>query len=521
MHSSEPFLRTEDVSKRYGATLALDSVDLGVSLGEIHGLVGANGAGKSTLVKILSGAEPSDTGTIHIGNWSGAHTTPRVAQQQGLATIYQEPMLVPQLSIAENVVLGREPAVAGWAVSRRRLLELVEPTLDRAGVRLDPSLAVDEISPAQRQLVEIAKALHHGAQAVLLDEPTAVLGPDESRMLFDILASLKADGVGILYISHHLNEVLEVCDRVTVLRGGRKVMTQAARSATADGLVFAMLGHEVVAPATATSTQRGPEVLSLSGLSQTDRLHDVSLSVHAGEIVGVTGLLGSGRSRLLKTIFGAHPVDSGGMRLRGAPYHPRSPRGAIRQGVGLVPEDRKNEAVLGHLSCANNITLGKIPTSAPGVIASRRENSIARRLMTQLDIQPARPRAHARSLSGGNQQKVSLARWINTGAALLLLDEPGQGIDVGAKDELFQTLREMAAVGCAVLAVSSDLEELVQIADRILVMRQGRIAGELPSHQATEQRVLELSLGLSRGVSAPAGLTVPTTVVASPDGERT
>ena len=495
-------LRAEGLIKRYGATTALAGAELAVRAGEVHGLVGANGAGKSTLVKSLSGAVRPDAGTLGIADWDGPSVTPRHAQELGLATIYQDPSLVPTLGPAENIVLGRE-RTRGGLLPRDRQRPDVQAVLDRVGLQLDPSTPAGALKPADQQLLEIAKALYRNARVIIMDEPTAALGPAEGRRLLGVIDALRRDGVAIVYISHRLDEVLATCDRITVMRDGRHVRTDDAADLTEDALVRAMIGHEVLR-LTADGAVRGKVALEAISISQGKRLTGVSLRLHEGEVVGLTGLVGSGRSRLARILFGAEPSDGGEMLLGGQRYAPRSPADAIAAGVGLIPEDRKRDALLMHLSNAKNVTLSRLPAGRLGVLNARRERSIAARWLDRLQVEPRSTSAAPITLSGGNQQKIAIARWLHADARILIFDEPGQGVDVGAKEHILRAIRELAAEGRAVLVISEELDELVQVADRVLVMRRGRIAGELGRDEVTEHRVLELAMG-SLNESEPEG----------------
>lgn len=490
-----------DVHKRFGATRALDGVELSVAPGEVHGLVGANGAGKSTLVKILSGALTADKGTIGIGSWRGVALTPRQAQQLGLSTIYQDPSLVPTLRISENIALGREAARAGLFVSRRSEQAQSRRLLDRVGIEADPDTRVERLAPAAQQLLELAKALHRAAKVILMDEPTASLGAADSERLYGTIEGLRASGVSVVYISHRLDEVLRICDRITVLRDGRTVLSAPTSDLDEGQLIRAMIGSALVMEEYVPSN-RGPVALSLESISQGTRLTDISLEVHAGEVVGVTGLVGSGRSRLTRVIFGVERPDRGEMRLYEQPYSPASPAEAIAAGVGLIPEDRKRDGLLLYLGVGKNITLARMPTNSVGLVDGKQERSVVQGWIRKLGIMPASARAAVRTLSGGNQQKVLIARWLNARSRVLVFDQPGQGVDVGAKEEILREIRALAREGHAVIVVSDETGELARVADRVVVMYRGRIAGELTREAITEERVVELSLGAGSALAS-------------------
>ncbi|MFB9983012.1 sugar ABC transporter ATP-binding protein [Mesorhizobium newzealandense] len=494
-------LSATGICRHFGATQALDQMELQVLPGEVHGLVGANGAGKSTLVKILSGALKPDSGTITVGGWHGESLTPRRVQQLGLATIFQERSLAPNLTVVENIVLGRERTIAGLFLTPDHQQHDVEDVLRRVGLNVSPMTPLSQLSPAAQQLVEIAKALYRGARLIIMDEPTAVLGAAETTRLLELVRDLSSKGVAVVYISHHLHETLALSDRVTVMREGRAVLTAPSNSMTPQTLVEAMIGRHV-ALARPTQLKLGDVVFSARALGQGRRLFGINLDLRAGEIVGLTGLVGSGRSRLARVIFGAEQPDSGEMFLFGKPYHPASPAEAITLGVGLVPEDRKTESLLQQMTVAQNVTLTRMPaTPYCGFIRLGEEQRTAMAWVKRLKIRSALPGFPVSTLSGGNQQKVAIARWLHTKARLMIFDEPGQGVDIGAKEEILQTIGALAGDDCAVLVISSDLEELTQVANRVLVLRQGRIAGELTGAEVTEQRVLELAMGTTLPVS--------------------
>jgi ABC-type sugar transport system ATPase subunit len=494
----ETVLSASGVNKRFGSTTALADSHLDVLTGGVHGLVGANGAGKSTLVKILSGALTPDSGAVRIGSWEGHALNPRLAQELGIATIYQDPDLVPTLGAAENIALGREQRRGGIFVNRRTELEDARSVGGRVGMHSQLfSRPVEQLSRADQQLVEIAKALHRRARVILMDEPTAPLGPAEVERLRKVIADLSSQGVAILYISHRLREVLDVCDSVTVMRDGRTVWTRAADTLTEPDIVQAMIGQGVASlkPEAPSEQEAGEVVLSASNIRQGSLLSDVSLELRRGEIVGLAGLVGAGRSRLLKALAGQGRIDEGRMTFRGSSYRPRTPAAAIRQGVGLLPEDRKSEGLFLEMSVAKNITFIRSPTRLPGVVFRRAELSQARRWMERLRIVASRPSAPVGTLSGGNQQKVLLARLLNADADVLLIDEPGQGVDIAGKQDIVEIVREAAKGGKAVLISSSEFEELFALADRILVMQQGKIVGELPAAQASEEQIVALASG--------------------------
>ncbi|MEX2375350.1 MAG: sugar ABC transporter ATP-binding protein [Dehalococcoidia bacterium] len=488
-----PVLSVVGISKRYGPVAALSGCDFEVLPGEVHGLVGANGAGKSTLVRVISGATKPDAGRVRISEWEGAGLDPRHAQELGVATIYQDPDLVPTLGVAENIALGREPRRYGVFVNRRAERKAARDVASRIGIDApDFGRKTGNLSRGEQQLAEIAKALHRDVKVLLMDEPTAPLGPDSVELLARVIRDLARGGVGIVYISHRLREVLAVCDRITVMRDGRVVWTRDREATTEQMIVDAMSGRRV-AEARQEERHIGEEMLRVDGLTQSPRLHDISFQVHAGEIVGLGGLVGAGRSRLLRALVGAERTDAGHVSLRDTPYSPSSPAQALKAGVGLVPEDRKRDGLFLDLSIKANVNFTR-PVSGPlGIIRMRDESEVAKTAVAEFGIVPPRINARVRTLSGGNQQKTLLARWLRADLQVLLVDEPGAGVDIHGKAEIARILRAAASQGIAVVVSCSEMDELLDLADRIVVMRSGRVAGELARADATEDAILSLA----------------------------
>lgn len=501
--AEEPVLVVTDAHRTFGNTRALDGASIAVLPGEVHGLVGANGAGKSTLVKAVSGALKLDSGLIRIRDFEADTVTPREAQKHGLATIYQDPSLVPPLGLTENIVLGRESSRAGF-LNRGIDQDAVDSSLKRVGLKRRSNVVASQLTPADQQLLEIAKALYREASVVLMDEPTASLGGKERDRLFGVIESLKADGVGIVYISHNLGEVLEICDRVTVMRDGKIVATTAADELDEDKLVQQMIGR-VLVQSERVESERGGVTMSVRNLGQGSRLGDISFDVHEGEVLGITGLVGSGRSRLARVLFGAEQFDQGSITLGGDDYRPGSPHAAISAGVGLVPQDRKRDGLHLHMSGADNVVMTHFPTTG-GIVRRKAENADAMKWIEYLDIKTPSPAAPPIMLSGGNQQKVAIARWLNADAKVLIFDEPGQAVDVGAKAEIFRAVRDIASQGRAVIVISEEVEELVLVVDRTLVMRAGRISGELPHDQIDEENVVALAMGANKPKEEEVGV---------------
>jgi ribose transport system ATP-binding protein len=494
------------IRKAYPGVVALDGVDLEVAAGEVHVLLGENGAGKSTLMGVLGGAVPRDAGAIAIDGRPAALDTPRAARDAGIAVIHQELMLVPGLSVAENIALGRMPRRRGL-VDRAAMARTATAALARLGVTLDPWRTVASLRLAERQLVEIARALSQDARIVVMDEPTSALTERETARLFEVIRALVRAGVSVVYISHRMEEIVAIGDRVTVLRDGRHVATCAVAEADPAALVRLMTDRAppdgAAAAATAGAVQDVPdppaprrERLRVEGLRRDGLLHDVGFAVAAGEVLGVAGLLGAGRTELLRAVFGADRRDGGVIRVDGDEVAVRSPRDAIAAGIGLVTEDRTHLGLVPERSVRDNIALAALPRlGRAGVLRAAEERALAERHVRALRIRTPSVEQPVRTLSGGNQQKVILARWLAVGVRVLLLDEPTRGVDVAAKQELHALVRQLAADGVAVVLVSSDLPELLALADRVLVLRDGRVAATLARGEATPARVVAHAVG--------------------------
>jgi ribose transport system ATP-binding protein len=489
----EPVVVLRGISKRFPGVLAVDDVDLEIAAGEVHVLAGENGAGKSTLMKLLSQVDRPDGGTVTLGGEEVAFHGPRHAQSLGIAMVHQEFALAPDLSVAENLFLGREPGRGGF-VSRRAELRDAGRLLGRVGLRLDPRRLAAALTVAQQQLVEIAKALAIDARVVILDEPTATLTESEIEELFAVIRSLKERGIAVLYISHRLEEIFRISDRVTVMRDGRVVATTETGALDHDALVRQMVGRDIENLYPKPDVRPGDTVLRVANLSRAGVLHGCSFSVRAGEIVGFAGLVGAGRTELARAVFGADRIDDGKIELDGRAVRVRSPREAIGLGIGYLSEDRKRDGLALQLGVDQNITLAQLPVRR-GLIDLGGERRIAARRRDQLRIRTPSLRRRVAVLSGGNQQKVVVAKWLETHARVLFFDEPARGIDVGAKAELFHLVGELAKDGRAIVLISSYLPELINLCDRIVVMREGRVAGELGREEFSEERVIALATG--------------------------
>ncbi|WP_244299960.1 sugar ABC transporter ATP-binding protein [Rubrobacter xylanophilus] len=494
----EPVVRLRGICKEFPGVMAVDGVDLDILPGEVHVVAGENGAGKSTLMKLLSQVERPTAGEIYISGERVEFHGPGHAQRLGVAMVYQEFALAPHLSVAENLFLGREPGRGGF-VDRRAEKEEARGLLERVGLEVDPDRLVSTLTVAEQQRVEIAKALAIDAKVVIMDEPTATLAEKEIEELFGVIRDLTSQGRAVLYISHRLDEIFRIADRVTVMRDGKVVATLPVEELDEAKLVRLMVGREIGNLYPRPETQIGDVLLRVRGLSRGERLRDCSFEVRAGEILGFAGLVGAGRTELARAVFGADPVDAGEIELEGRRLRIRKPQDAIEAGIGYLTEDRKGEGLALQLGIDQNITLASLPARF-GFIGLGRERSIAERRREQLNIRTPSVRRKVQVLSGGNQQKVVVARWLETRARVLFFDEPARGIDVGAKAEMFALIGELAREGRGIVLISSYLPELINMCDRILVMRDGSVAGVLEREEFSEERIIALATGVKETV---------------------
>ena len=504
---SGPLLRLNQVAKSFGAVRALKGVSFDLQPGEVHALVGENGAGKSTLIRIITGAHWLDSGSLEINGVAVKHLTPAAAHSMGVAAIYQQPALFPDLSVMENLALGlEEPSPlrrVRWRERKNRAVEL----LNQVGADIRPEAEVSTLSMPQQQLVEIARAVGAGAKILIMDEPTASLTSREVDLLLNLVRELRNRRVGIIYISHRLEEIFRTADRVTVLRDGESVGTHRVSaispSETTVGkseVIRLMVGREVSTIFPPGGSAAAEAVLKLEGLTCTaSRLHDISFEVRAGEIVGLAGMVGSGRTELARALFGITPIDGGVIRLGGQRIDVNSPTEAIRHGIAYVPEDRRRHGAILDMSVAQNITMAIHSEIFPsGWLRFGAESELAGKYVVDLAIKTPSSQNRVANLSGGNQQKVAVARWLATKPKLLILDEPTQGVDIGAKLEIHTLIRRLAADGIAVIMISSELPEILGMSDRIVVIRGGTVAATLDAKSASPQSVMTAALGESR-----------------------
>jgi ribose transport system ATP-binding protein len=496
-----PLLEMRGITKRFPGVTALDGVDFELEKGEVHVILGENGAGKSTLIKMLSGAYHPDEGEILLDGQRVDISSAAVAQSKGISTIYQEFNLVPQLTVAENIFLGRQPRRFG-IVDRRKMRDEAHELLERIKVRVDPDAPVSTLGVAQRQMVEIAKALSLDARILIMDEPTASLSGQEVDRLFEIVRGLKEEEVGVIFISHHLEEVTEIGDRVTVLRDG-KMVGQVPATTDHQELVRMMVGRSIEDQFPRRRPEVGEVLLEVTELLREGVLEDISFQVRAGEVVGIAGIVGAGRTELARAIFGADPLDSGEVWVEGRRMERFDPREAKHRGIGFITEDRQGQGIVPPLSVAENLALASLGryTSA-GFVNRKEQRSRAQKMIEELQIRTPSPEQEIRYLSGGNQQKVVIGKWLLADSKVLIMDEPTRGIDVGAKVEIYELMNELTEEGAGILMISSDLPEVLGMSDRILVMAGGRITGELSREEASQEKVMTLA---TQGSEAAVG----------------
>ena len=488
-------LELTTITKRFPGVLALDGARFDLKAGEVHAFMGENGAGKSTMMKIASGLFPPDAGDIRLDGNLVSFATPADAKAAGIHTVFQELTVLPNRTVAENLLVGREPAKAGglW-LDRNALLNEAQTILDRLGIVIDPKAPAATLSTGQRQMVEIARACAQNPKVLILDEPTSSLGRAEEDLLFDLVRRLKADGVGIVYITHRMSEVFALSDRITVLRDGQFVLSGATADLDRPALIRAMVGRDVAEDRHAKDGDDLPVALEAKNLTCPPVVRGADLTLRAGEVLGVAGLMGAGRTELARLLAGIDRPDAGSMTLFGEIYAPKSIADGLAAGVAYVSEDRKGLGLVLQLSVTDNIALPSLSSLAnKGFVPMGEVAAFAKDWMAKLGVRAANPNVAVETLSGGNQQKVALAKWLAIRPRVILLDEPTRGVDVGAKAEIYALIRQLAEDGTAVLAISSELPELLQISDRIAVMAQGQIAGVVPASEATEESLLELA----------------------------
>lgn len=494
---TNPLLEMTQIQKSFSGVQVLTDAGFSLESGEVHALMGENGAGKSTLMKILGGIYRKDGGRVRVSGVEREISDPREATGLGIAMIHQELNLIPHLSVMENLFLGREFVFGrtGW-IRWNRMKEEAKKWLEQLEMDLDPSVKTGDLSVGQQQMVEIAKALSLEAKILVLDEPTAALTNREIESLFNVIRSLKKQGVGMIYISHRMEEIFEICDRITVMRDGETVGTRVSSETDMDELVRMMVGRKIKNRYPRNPVMFGEERLCVEGLTRKGEVKDVSFSIRQGEIVGLAGLMGAGRTETADLLFGVRKPDSGTIRIDGHEVRIRRPEDAIRHGIAYVTEDRKQEGLVLPLSLRENLALPNLRSlSAWGVIHRQKEARLTEETVETLSVKTSGPEQEVRTLSGGNQQKVVIGKWLATSPRVLILDEPTRGVDIGAKEEIYRLMDRLAREGLAILLISSDLPEVLGMSDRVLVMHEGRITGQFDKDEATQENVMKAASG--------------------------
>lgn len=486
----------KNIYKAFGTNAVLEGVNFDTHGGEIHALMGENGAGKSTMMNILTGMHKKDQGTILINGKEHSYTNPKEAEEHGVSFIHQEMNTWPQMTVLENLFIGKEMKNKIGFIRSKEMKTLALKTFKELGITMDLDADVQTLSVGQQQMIEIAKALMTDCQVLIMDEPTAALTDREIRMLFKIIQHLKTKEVAIIYISHRMEEIFEISDRITVMRDGMTVDTTLTKETNVDDVVRKMVGREISDYYPKKDAEIGETVFEVKNLSGTSGFENISFSVKSGEIVGFSGLMGAGRTEIMRGIFGIDPISQGEIILEGKKVQLKNPSTAIKAGVGFLTENRKEEGLVLDFSIKDNISLPSIDEfRVRGLIDTKTEDEFVQLLMKRLTVKAQNEDISAGSLSGGNQQKVVLAKWIGIGPKVLILDEPTRGVDVGAKREIYQLMNELAERGVAIVMVSSDLPEVLGVSDRILVVHEGKIAGELNRTEATQEKIMNLATG--------------------------
>jgi len=492
-------LRLENITKNFPGTLALDKVNFDLEAGEIHAIVGENGAGKSTLIKIISGIYQSDSGSIYLnGNLVNFKNT-LFAQKHGIAAIYQEPTIFPDLSVAENIYMGhQECSPITKRLNWKKMYNHVEQLLESLELKLDPRTIVRNLSAAEQQLIEIVKALSLNSQILIMDEPTSSLTLNEVKGLFKIIKHLKSSGTSIIFISHRIEEIFEIADRVTVFRDGHYIGTNNISTVTVDDLIKMMIGRTLSELFPKKFAERGEPILKVEAFSKEKQFHDITFKLHKGEILGFYGLVGAGRSELARALFGLESPDSGKIFVNGEQVHVYNPRMTMKHGVAYLPEDRQHQGLVLQMNITNNITLPILDQFIKmGLVDTGKEIRVAKKYADMLDVRASGLWKKVMQLSGGNQQKVVLAKWLATNPQILILDEPTRGIDVGAKSSVHKFMSELASQGIGIMMISSELPEILGMSDRIIVMCEGRITGEFTREEASQEKLLSAAVGIS------------------------
>lgn len=489
-------IEMKDIHKAFGKNQVLSGVSFQLVPGEVHALMGENGAGKSTLMNILTGLHKSDQGQIIIDGNETCFSNPKEAEQHGIAFIHQELNIWPEMTVLENLFIGKEISSKLGVLQTRKMKALAKEQFNKLSVSLSLDQEAGECSVGQQQMIEIAKALMTNAEVIIMDEPTAALTEREISKLFEVMTALKKNGVSIVYISHRMEEIFAICDRITIMRDGKTVDTTNISETDFDEVVKKMVGRELTERYPKRTPSLGDKMFEVKNATVKGRFEDISFSVRSGEIVGVSGLMGAGRTEIMRALFGVDKLDSGEIWIAGKKTAIKNPQDAVKKGLGFITENRKDEGLLLDTSIRENIALPNLSSFSPkGLIDHKREAEFVDLLIKRLTIKTASSETHARHLSGGNQQKVVIAKWIGIGPKVLILDEPTRGVDVGAKREIYSLMNELTERGVAIIMVSSELPEILGMSDRIIVVHEGRISGEIDAQEATQERIMTLATG--------------------------
>lgn len=494
---TKPFIEMKGIKKAFHQHVVLDGVDFEVRPGEVHALMGENGAGKSTLMKILTGIYQRDAGTVIVNGKEVHYRHPKEAEQDGISVIHQELNIIPTLTVAENIFLGREQTFGRTGIVRNKEMEeQAKIYLQKLGIEISPNEMAGNLSVGKQQIVEIARALSTNAKCLIMDEPTAALTDREIHTLFDVIRSLKQQGVAIVYISHRMEEIFTICDRISVLRDGQFIGTKNIPETNFDEIVHMMVGRQIGERFPKREKRIGEERLRVEGLTQKGVFHHVSFSVRAGEILGVAGLMGAGRTEIMEAIFGVRKVNEGTIYIDNKPVKIKSPRQAIEHGIAFITEDRKSKGLVLHMSVRENLTLPKSEQLASvGVIQAKKESDLVQSLIARLKIKTASSELEVKALSGGNQQKVVFGKWLAMEPRILILDEPTRGVDVGAKKEIYEIMNELTAQGVAIIMVSSELPEILGMSDRIMVVHEGKVTAILDNNNVDQETIMRAATG--------------------------
>ena len=497
METRQPLIEMKKISKAFSGNRVLENVDFEVLPGEIHALMGENGAGKSTLMKILTGIYERDTGSIFVKGNEVSFTNPKQAEKAGIAVIHQELNIIPYLTVSENMFLGKELTTGRLGILRtKEMKEKTKEYLNRLGVDLDPNIEAGRLSVGQQQMIEIARAVATNAEVLIMDEPTAALTDREIEALFQVINGLKATGVGIVYISHRMEEIFRICDRISVLRDGEFIGTKKIKDTDFDEVVRMMVGRQLGERFPTRTTTPGKERLRIENFTSNGKFKDVNFNVREGEILGVAGLMGAGRTEIMEALFGALPTQSGKVFIDGEEMKIRTPYDAIKAGIGFITEDRKVEGLVLDLTVRENFAIPNLARlSSKGVISAQKENEFVSQMIDKLHEKTSGSEHLVKSLSGGNQQKIVIGKWLGINPRILILDEPTRGVDVGAKKEIYHIMNELTEQGVSIIMVSSELPEFLGMSDRILVIHEGKVSATLERDEADQEKIMQAATG--------------------------